>query len=303
VDRYFNPRKSFLEIGRSLNLALIGRLQGAWRNDPTLVERLNVVMVDNLAMAREPGDRSSDPSIARAIVAFNLVKRAQPQRASVPSEPPRDSGGGSGRIGVGSPNVPVRPPEAGSGSERDSQLRGGDSGRPVVGSPNPPPPRNDELREPGGGSAGVVIGSPNRPGNTASSSDGDLSGVRQVRVRASGRHWHSDGGGDRILSTRYQPNDEYTRFVFERQRDGSYRLQVQATGRYLHVDGLGDRLVSTRYETDDDYTRFYFERERDGSYRIRVKASGRYLHADGLGDQLISTRYQANDDYSRFDLR
>lgn len=80
ADRYYNPRYSFVEIGRQLNLALIGRLQQDWRRDQRVIDGINVVMVDNIAMAGEPGDARRDPAIVRAIVEFNLAKRAQPRK-------------------------------------------------------------------------------------------------------------------------------------------------------------------------------------------------------------------------------
>jgi hypothetical protein len=125
----------------------------------------------------------------------------------------------------------------------------------------------------------------------------------QIQVKADGRYLHEDGYGDKLVSTRYQPNDDFTKFIFQRQYDGSYRIKVKASGRYLHDDGGGDRLLSTRYQPFDDFAKFILDRQNDGSYLIRVKATGRYLHEDGLGDRLLSTRYQANDNYSRFYLR
>lgn len=134
--------------------------------------------------------------------------------------------------------------------------------------------------------------------------DLDLSqGIWRITVATTGRFLHVDGLGDRLVSTRYQPDDAYTRFRFVPQGDGSYRIRVMATGSFLHADGLGDRLVSTRYQPTDDYTRFYVEPMADGRYRITVRATGRSLHVDGQNDQLLSTRYQVNDGYSQFYLR
>ena len=69
-DRYFDPQASFLTIGRGLNGALMRRL-GRWSANESLRSRLNVLMVDNVAMAREPGDTRVDPSLMQAIVAMN----------------------------------------------------------------------------------------------------------------------------------------------------------------------------------------------------------------------------------------
>ena len=132
---------------------------------------------------------------------------------------------------------------------------------------------------------------------------GSLAGEYRIQVEATKLYLHEDGHGDRLLSTRHQPNDDFTRFILEKQADGSYRIRVKANNRYLHVDEGSDKLVSTRYQPDDDFTRFAFERDAAGAYRIRVKADGTYLHVNGWGDKLLSTRYQPNDDFTRFRLR
>ncbi|HRQ63501.1 MAG TPA: hypothetical protein PKZ76_01315 [Xanthomonadaceae bacterium] len=127
------------------------------------------------------------------------------------------------------------------------------------------------------------------------------SGVYEIVTRASGLKWHENGGGDRLVSTRFQPDDAHTRFWLEPQADGSFRITVLANGRHLHVDHGGDKLLSTRYQPDDDFTRFFFHLQDDGSWRIRVKGSNEFLHEDD-GDRLISTRQQPDDDFTRFFL-
>jgi uncharacterized protein YkwD len=129
-----------------------------------------------------------------------------------------------------------------------------------------------------------------------------LDGTYRIQVVAHGRFWHEDAAGDKLVSTRSQPNDGTTQFVLEGQRDGSYRIKAKASGRYLHEDSSGDKLLSTRYQPNDDNTRFLLERQQDGSYRIRVKASKRYVHEDGGGDRKVSTRYQSTDPHSSFKL-
>jgi len=129
-----------------------------------------------------------------------------------------------------------------------------------------------------------------------------LDGTYRIQVVGDKRYWQEAGTGDRLVSTRTQPDDDTARFVLEGQGDGSYRIKAKASGRYLHLDGTRDKLLSTRYQPNDDYTRFLLERQKDGSYRIRVKQDKQYLHEDGTGDKLLSTRYQPNDVYTRFRL-
>lgn len=127
------------------------------------------------------------------------------------------------------------------------------------------------------------------------------SGVYEIVTKATGLRWHENGGGDQLVSTRFQPDDAYTRFQLEPQPDGSFRITVLANGRHLHLDHGSDKLLSTRYQPDDDFTRFFFDLQDDGSWRIRVKWSNEYLYEDDT-DQLISTRQQPGNDFTRFFL-
>lgn len=130
----------------------------------------------------------------------------------------------------------------------------------------------------------------------------NLSGTYRIQTVGSGLFWHEDGGNDKLVSTRYWADDDYTRFILEKQDDGSYRVKVKADGLYLHVHGEGDKFVSTRVQPGDNYTRFFFEPQQDGSFRIKVKADNQYLHEPGSGDKLVSTRFQSNDQFARFNL-
>lgn len=77
---------------------------------------------------------------------------------------------------------------------------------------------------------------------------------------ATGNFLHADGLGNLLISTRYQPFDDYTRFYIEPLPDGRYRFFVKATERSWHVDGSSDQMLSTRYQVDDGFSRFYLER-------------------------------------------
>ena len=131
----------------------------------------------------------------------------------------------------------------------------------------------------------------------------NMSGEWRIQVKGNGLFWHEDGNGDQKISTRWQPNDDFTRFILEQQPDGSYRIRVKASGRYLHAPGHDDWILSTRAQVDDDYTRFFIEPEPDGrTFRLRQKATNRYI---GLGSDGIFTNGDAltNNDFIRFILR
>jgi hypothetical protein len=129
----------------------------------------------------------------------------------------------------------------------------------------------------------------------------NLNGEYRIRVMANGLFWHEDGNGDRKLSTRWQPNDDFTRFILEAQADGSYRIRVKASGRYLHAPGHEDWIVSTLAQVDDDYTRFIIVPEPDGTtFRLRQKATGRFLGV--RSDGILTNNPQADDNFMRFRL-
>jgi hypothetical protein len=153
------------------------------------------------------------------------------------------------------------------------------------------------------GSAGQYLHSIGLIVGESAAAAADLSGTYRIQVKATGQFWHEDGGGDRLISTRWQPDDDFTRFILERQADGSYRIRVKASNRYIHVPGHEDWIANTNANVDDDFTRFFLEPQPDGSYRIRQKATGRYLHEDGGTTKMVNTRWQADDDFTRFFLR
>jgi hypothetical protein len=150
---------------------------------------------------------------------------------------------------------------------------------------------------------GLLAGEPQTTPDPTRPVAGDLSGTYRIHVKATGHFWHEDGNGDKRISTRWQPDDDFTRFTLERQADGSYRIRVKASNRYLHVPGHEDWIASTIAQVADDYTRFFFEPQPDGSFRIRQKATGRYLHEDGGTTKMVNTRWQPEDDFTRFILR
>jgi hypothetical protein len=129
-------------------------------------------------------------------------------------------------------------------------------------------------------------------------------GTYEIQVVADCYHLHANDLGDKLVSTRYQNiDDDYTRFILERQDDGTYRIKVKADNLYWHANDEGDKLVSTRAQTNDDYTRFRFVYSLEKqAYRIYVLADDRYLHANDLEDKLVSTRGQLDDDYTYFHL-
>ena len=123
---------------------------------------------------------------------------------------------------------------------------------------------------------------------------------------ANGEFLHLDGGGDKLVSTRYcqeeGAQDEFCHFIAV---DGD-KLQCVGNGEFLHLDGGGDRLVSSRYcqeeGAQDEFCQLGLIAS-GGSFVIAVKAGG-FLHLDGGGDKLVSSRYcqgeGSQDEFCRF---
>lgn len=124
-------------------------------------------------------------------------------------------------------------------------------------------------------------------------------GTYQIRSKADKAMLHLNGLGDRLVSTRWQPNDDYVRFILELQPDGSVRIKSKATGQYLYEEA-GDKLVSTRQPVNDPRANVWLEPAVNGSVRIKSATTGQYWHYNGLGDRLISTRWQTTDPFASF---
>jgi len=123
----------------------------------------------------------------------------------------------------------------------------------------------------------------------------------RIRAKANNQYWHLNFGGDNLLSTRIQSNDDFARFIVVGSGDGAYRIQNRATGRYLYASGAqSGYLVTSTDLANDGPTRFLLFPEADGSYRIQSQATGRFLSQEGDSNRFISSRYQPDNDSIRF---
>jgi len=146
------------------------------------------------------------------------------------------------------------------------------------------------------------------------SADERMSGTYRIRVKQSGKFLHAHAGpaGDQLVSTRFDDNSDYTRFVLKHLGTDFYSISVKATNKQVHVADQpgGDKRASTRLATRDAakdplnrYGRFLLKRQTDGSYRIRL-LSGSWLRVDGYGDQVLRSEKNdvIEDGYDRFEL-
>ena len=73
------------------------------------------------------------------------------------------------------------------------------------------------------------------------------------------RRLHDNGNFDKYISTRYDADDDFTKFKVERQSDGTYRIKTKASNSYWHVNPQGDQRVSSGATADNPWSRFLIE--------------------------------------------
>ncbi|MFK7904662.1 MAG: hypothetical protein AB8B69_06040, partial [Chitinophagales bacterium] len=199
-------------------------------------------------------------------------------------------------IDISNPQSSGNAPAAGGGGNAGG---GNNANANAGGGGNAGGGNNANANAGGGGNAG---GGNNANANAAPPFNASaIKDQYQIKVKYTGKTWHYNDK-DQLVSTRQQTTDNNSKFAFQKQSDGTYKILNMINGKYLHLDESKDKLLSTRFQPDDGYTRFLLEQEPDGSYRIKIKAPNKYVHNDGSNDQLMSTRYQPKDDYTRFFL-
>ncbi|XP_060574399.1 uncharacterized protein LOC132732071 isoform X2 [Ruditapes philippinarum] len=130
--------------------------------------------------------------------------------------------------------------------------------------------------------------------------------VFQIHAKETNQFWHFDGGHQvlKVVSSLWQPNDDFVKFTFEKQTDGSYKIKSVAMPRYMYdgygVPGARGIYLNGDDQTDDDHMRYYVTMETQGFYRIKTKATNRYVRLDS--DKYVSSRYDKADNRSLFKL-
>lgn len=99
-------------------------------------------------------------------------------------------------------------------------------------------------------------------------------GFWRITGVASQRHWHVDISKDRLLSTKFQPNDAFTRFALEQQKDGSYFVKLKANNGYLQLNEAGSRLGVFREQSIEKRAKIRFQKELSANERLRQINSG-----------------------------
>ncbi|XP_053398430.1 uncharacterized protein LOC128556775 [Mercenaria mercenaria] len=135
----------------------------------------------------------------------------------------------------------------------------------------------------------------------------NLEGKRfMIYVKDNNKFWHFDGGHPTLkaVTSFWQPNDNYVKFMFEKQADGSYKIKSVAMPNYMYdgygVAGSHAPVLNGNDNTDDDHMRYLVSRDGQDYYRIQTKATGRYVRLDS--DQYVTSKHNLIDDRSLFKL-
>ncbi|XP_060552360.1 uncharacterized protein LOC132713702 [Ruditapes philippinarum] len=127
-----------------------------------------------------------------------------------------------------------------------------------------------------------------------------------IYAKANNQFWHFDGGHPnlKVVSSIWQPNDNFVRFTFEKQTDGSYKIKSVAMPLYMYdgfnVPGAKGIYLNGDDQIDDDHMRYFVTMETPEYYRIKTKATNRYVRLDT--DKYVSSINNVADDRSLFKL-
>ena len=103
----------------------------------------------------------------------------------------------------------------------------------------------------------------------------DLSGEYIVEVQGNGKYLHNLGGTG-FISTNWQPNDDYVRFILNRRGDNVYEIVNKAQQKKVHPTSDGFFGSHNENLADNDYL-FVFAEQEDGSYEITHQATQKKL--------------------------
>eukprot|EP00037_Helgoeca_nana_P033803 m.419491 g.419491 ORF g.419491 m.419491 type:complete len:245 (-) comp31587_c0_seq1:252-986(-) len=120
---------------------------------------------------------------------------------------------------------------------------------------------------------------------------GSSSPAYEIRMHSGdGLRWHSNEGGDRRLSTRFQTNDDNSKFHIERLTEDVWRIRVKGTRRILHADDLTTRRISTHFGKEgDQFSVVLAVQNSNGTWSFRTKAS-RHWWFLGEGNFLVTSQ-------------
>ena len=82
-------------------------------------------------------------------------------------------------------------------------------------------------------------------------------GSYSITDEKSGLRLHADGGGDKKVSARYQPRDDFTKFRLTPALDGCYHIQTIATGNYW-IWEPNSQVIIVRKKTAGEESMFCF---------------------------------------------
>lgn len=109
-------------------------------------------------------------------------------------------------------------------------------------------------------------------------------GVVAIRSHVTGRYWCADciGRDDyrQVLANR-DKIDEWEKFAFVENGDGTVSIKAKANGKFLTVEIHGDGRLDARADDIGEWERFELSRSRDGGfYVLRSRANGKCVVVD-----------------------
>lgn len=120
-----------------------------------------------------------------------------------------------------------------------------------------------------------------------------------IKCCGDGKFWHYNRDTN-VVSAILQTSDNFIKFSFELQTNGSYKIKSVGGSIYIY-DGYGvkgpEQAILHGSNQDDDHSRFLVTMETEG-YTIRTKATGRYVRLDA--DLKVSTKNNIKDSRSLY---
>ena len=149
----------------------------------------------------------------------------------------------------------------------------------------------------------------------ATNGSSPLNGEFKITLHSSGKQLQADDLADKLLSTRYQTDDDYSRYIFSPVGDGTgaVRIAVKADGLLLQANdspGAGAPVCPAHAvsalagKKDDALHHFVLERNEgaEGTYAIKVVGSGRYWTVEDGADGFVSTSAAPSNTAGAFDI-
>ena len=55
-----------------------------------------------------------------------------------------------------------------------------------------------------------------------------------TRIKVNNLYLHENGTNDRKISIKYQTTDDFSKFIFEKEKNGNFKIKCVGSNRYIH---------------------------------------------------------------------